>query len=168
MKRILWKTTGQVFRETEKLVSGQTETTGINLINFQDLKWVSTSLLHSRAYQYSTAKVYVFSESVLCLGKKETIPMEFDWKIFPRFTTVAIFNEMMGELKCEPKIFTHQRHFLLFPWTVLFSAGPAPLSPIEGCTPGRVFARRSVHHLVCRLLQSFSLFRWSSLIDRQR
>ena len=27
---------------------------------------VSTSLLHSRAYQYSTAKVYVFSDSALC------------------------------------------------------------------------------------------------------
>ena len=30
-------------RETEKLISGQTETTGKSLINFQDLWWVSTS-----------------------------------------------------------------------------------------------------------------------------
>ena len=36
-----------------KLISGQTETTGISLINFQDLRMVSTSLLHSRAYQHS-------------------------------------------------------------------------------------------------------------------
>ena len=43
--------------------------TGISLISFQDLRWVSTSFLHSRAYQYSTAKVYVFSDSVLCLGQ---------------------------------------------------------------------------------------------------
>ena len=30
---------------------------------------MSTSLLHSRADQYSTAKAYVFSDSVLCVGK---------------------------------------------------------------------------------------------------
>ena len=44
-----WKTAGQLFRETEKLISGQTETAGISLINFQDLRWMSTGLLHSRA-----------------------------------------------------------------------------------------------------------------------
>ena len=110
VKNYLWKTRAQFFRETEKLNSGDTETAGISLINFQDLRWVSTSLLHSRAYRYSTAKVYVFSDSVLCLGKMEENlvesskkqiqwysdnnyfselnridgqPMEFAWKIFP-------------------------------------------------------------------------------------
>ena len=48
-KIYLWKTTGQLFRETEMLISGQTETTGISLIKFQDLRCVSTRLLHSRA-----------------------------------------------------------------------------------------------------------------------
>ena len=43
VKNHLWKTAGQLFRETEKLVSGQTETAGISLINFQDLSWMSTS-----------------------------------------------------------------------------------------------------------------------------
>ena len=38
VKNYLWKTTGQLFRETEKLISGQTETTGISLINFEDLR----------------------------------------------------------------------------------------------------------------------------------
>ena len=66
VKIYLWKTTGQLFRETEMPISCQTETTGISLINFQDLRWVSTRLLHSRACQYATAKVYVFSDSVLC------------------------------------------------------------------------------------------------------
>ena len=41
------------------------------------------------------------------------------------------------------------------------------LSPIEDCTPERVSARRSIHHLVCHLLQSSSLSQWSSLIGRQ-
>ena len=57
VKNLLWKTVGQLWRETEKLVSGQTESAGISVIDFQDVRWMSTSLLHSRAYQYSTAKV---------------------------------------------------------------------------------------------------------------
>ena len=52
VKSYLWKTTGQLFSETEKLISG-----------------VSTSSLHSRACQYSTTKAYVFSDSVLFWGK---------------------------------------------------------------------------------------------------
>ena len=79
VKNYPWKTTGQLFKETEKLISGQTVTTDISLINFQDCRWVSTSLLHSRASQYATAKVYVFSDSVLCLEKMGSDPVE-SWK----------------------------------------------------------------------------------------
>ena len=68
--------------ETEKLISGQTETTGISLIKFQDLRWVSTSLLHSRAYQYSTAKVCVLSDSVLLGEKRETTLEEANSMVF--------------------------------------------------------------------------------------
>ena len=142
VKNHLWRTIRQLFRETEKLMSGQTETTGRSLINFQDLRWVSTSLLHSPAYQYATAKVYVFSYSVLCLGKmgsnpveswkKQTQwysdndsfselnridgqPMEFDRKIFPGSTTMGIleeFQQMMGKLQCEPENFTGRISFM--------------------------------------------------------
>ena len=38
VRNYLWKTTGQLFRETEKLVSGQTETAGLSVIDFQDLR----------------------------------------------------------------------------------------------------------------------------------
>ena len=38
VKNYHWKTTGQLFGETEKLIRGQTETTGIRLINFQDFE----------------------------------------------------------------------------------------------------------------------------------
>ena len=65
VRHTLWKTAGQLFRETEKLVRAQAETSGISTFDFQDSRWMSTSLLHSRAYQYSTAKAYVFSDSVL-------------------------------------------------------------------------------------------------------
>ena len=113
VKNTLWETAGQLVRGTEKLVRAQTETSGISTIDFQDSRWMSTSLLHSRAHQYSTAKAYVFSESVLFLGKmgndpieawKSKIqwyseknyfrelnrldgqPMEFGWKTFPGLT----------------------------------------------------------------------------------
>ena len=43
-----WRTTGQFFWYIEKLISGQTQTTGVSLIDSQDLRWISTSLLHSR------------------------------------------------------------------------------------------------------------------------
>ena len=119
VKNTLWKTAGQLVRETEKLVRAQTETSGISTIVFQDSRWMATSLLHSRAYQYSTAKAYVFSDSVLCLGKmgddpieswknktqwySETNyfrelnridgqPMEFEWKIFPGLTSMGILK----------------------------------------------------------------------------
>ena len=38
VKNYLWKTTGQLFRETQKLISGQTETTGVSLIYFPRYK----------------------------------------------------------------------------------------------------------------------------------
>ena len=55
-----WKTTGQLFRETEKLISGQTETTGISLIKFQDLRWVLTSL-------FALSSLTMFHCQSLCL-----------------------------------------------------------------------------------------------------
>ena len=136
VKNTLWKTAGQLFRETEKLVRGQTETSGISTIVFQDSMWMSTGLLHSRAYQYSTAKAHVFSDSVLCLGKMGEDPIEswkskiqwysennyfreltridghpikFEWQIFPGLTSMGILKQiqqMMRELQCEPENFT--------------------------------------------------------------
>ena len=69
VKNSLWKTTRQLFRETQKLISDQTDTTGISMFNFQDLRWVSTSLLHCRAYQYSTAKSLCLLRLCALFGK---------------------------------------------------------------------------------------------------
>ena len=79
VKNSFWSPTGQLFGKTEKLISGQTETTGMSLIDSKDSRWISTSLLHSRTCQYSTAKVYVLSHWVLCLGKMGHNPVE-SWK----------------------------------------------------------------------------------------
>ena len=41
--------------------------------------------------------------------------VEFEWKIFPGFTTVSILNEiqrMMGKFQCEPKSFTGRIIFM--------------------------------------------------------
>ena len=126
VKRTRWETAGQLI----------TETSGISTFDFQDSRWMSTGLLHSRAYQYSTAKAYVFSDSVLCLGKMgddpieswksknqsysdnnyfrelnriDGQPMEFGWKTFPGLTSMGILKEiqqMMRELQCEQENFT--------------------------------------------------------------
>ena len=79
VKNHLCNSARQLFSETGKLISGQTENTGINTIDFKDLTCMSTSLLNSRAYQYSNAKAYVFSDSVLCLGKMGDDPIA-TWK----------------------------------------------------------------------------------------
>ena len=68
VKNYLWQTTGQLFRETEKLISGQTESTCTSQINFQDFWWISTILLHSRVHQYVTVKVCLLR---LCAVHKE-------------------------------------------------------------------------------------------------
>ena len=90
----------------------------------------------------SIAEAYVFSDSVLCLGKmgddpveswKSKIqwysdnnyfkdlnrmdgqPLELEWKIFAGFTTLGILNQiqqMTGELQCEPENFTGRIIFM--------------------------------------------------------
>ena len=105
-----------------------------------------------RIINLQRAKVYVFSDSVLCLGKVHQIlsptklwkkriewittsqsyrdndgisgePTEFEWNIFPRFTTSQLFDKVTNQLSRSgetPDIFTRriliyvdvQRHFL--------------------------------------------------------
>ena len=99
--------------ESEKLIVGQSdEIYGVTPINWEDSPWRQLSLVNDEeVISLSHAKVYVFSDSVLCLGKVyqnptsntvweeqlswfkdspqyrtlDTIdgePMEFEWKIF--------------------------------------------------------------------------------------
>ena len=49
------------------------------------------------------------------LNRIDGRPMEFEWKVFPRFTIVGILNQtqqMMGELQCEPETFTGRIFFM--------------------------------------------------------
>ena len=63
------RTVKQLFDVTSKLVREETEIQGISLIDWQENPWKRTTLLTCRAVKLSTAKAYVFSNSVLCLGR---------------------------------------------------------------------------------------------------
>ena len=114
-KNQLVKSLRQIFQVTERLITDQTEITGLTTADWQ------------------IAKTFGFSDSVLCLGgiSDEPIktweiritwfletrclkdldpidgePMEFEWKNLSGFTTFGILDEvqkMISELKCEPE-----------------------------------------------------------------
>ena len=66
---------GQLFKESEKLISEQKEITGVSTVGFQDATWMSTSFLCEKVYRIINAKVYVFSDSVLSVGKMGDDPI---------------------------------------------------------------------------------------------
>ena len=106
---------------------------GVTPINWEDSSWKHLSLVSDEeVISLSHAKVYVFSDSVLCLGKVNQNPtsnavwedkltwfksspeyraldridgesMEFEWNIFPGFTTLQLcykvqeFMSKMGD-----------------------------------------------------------------------
>ena len=66
----------QMFGMSEQLVVGQSdEIYRVNTINFDDSSWKHLSLIgDEEVISLSHAKVYVFSDSVLCLGKMNENP----------------------------------------------------------------------------------------------
>ena len=126
MKNHLWNSTEKLFNETGKLISDDTEVTGVNTINFKELTWMSISLLCSRAHQITKARTNVCSDSVLCVGKMgddllatwkskikwhsdtnhfkdmnriDIVPTEFEWKIFPRTTTLGLIEKIQSLMR---------------------------------------------------------------------
>ena len=115
----------QMFDISEKLMAEQSdEIYGVNTIDWCDSSWKHLSLIgDEEVISFSHAKVYVFPDSVLCLGKMnenpqsntvwedkltcfksssqyrtlDTIdgePMELEWNIFPGFTTLQLCNKI--------------------------------------------------------------------------
>ena len=109
------KSLRQLFQVTQRLITDETESSGLTTIDWQQPMWRKTTLLTDKAVQLATAKTYVFSDSVLCLGgisiepvkawesringfletrylkdldRIDGEPMEFEWKIFTGFTTM--------------------------------------------------------------------------------
>ena len=126
VKNHLWKSVEQLFKETGRLISNQTEIIGVTTIDFKELSLRSTSLLSTRAYQITNAKTYVFADSVLCLRKMgddpiatwnnqihwyskdnhlkelnriDGMPAEFEWKIFPGLTTLGLLEKIQNLMK---------------------------------------------------------------------
>ena len=115
----------QMFDISEKLVSEQSdEICGVKTIDWENSSWKYLSLIGGeQVISLQRTKVYVFSDSVLCLGKihenpqsntaweqrlewfKSTPeyrtsdridgePMEFEWNIFPGFNRLQLVREV--------------------------------------------------------------------------
>ena len=122
---LTWK---QMFDISEKLIVGQSdEILGVTLIDWEDSSWKHLSLVSDEeVISFSHAKIYVLSDSVLCLGKMnqnqtsnsaweeklswlqsssqyrtlDTIdgePMEFEWNISPGFTKLQLCYNKVQE-----------------------------------------------------------------------
>ena len=118
----------QMFDISTKLVSEQDETSGLETIGWENNSWKYVSLIgDERVVNLQRTKVYVFSDSVLCLGKIHETPqsngawedrlgwfktyqecrdwdridgepMEFEWNIFPGFNTLRLSKEVKSLL----------------------------------------------------------------------
>ena len=114
-----------MFDISEKLITEQSgEIFGVSQFNWEDSPWRQLSLIgDEEVVSLWLAEVYVFSDSVLCLGKvnqnptSNTVweeklswfkdspqhrtldtldgePMEFEWNISPGFTTLELCAEV--------------------------------------------------------------------------
>ena len=114
----------QMFDISAKLVSEQDEIYGVKTIDWENYSWKYLSLIgDEQVISLQRTKVYVFSDSVLCLGKIhenpqsnaaweqrlewfktsqeyrnldriDGEPMEFEWNIFPGFNTLQLSQEV--------------------------------------------------------------------------
>ena len=114
----------QMFDISAKLVSEQDDIYGVKNIDWENSSWKYLSLTgDEQVISLQRTKVYVFSDSVLCLGKIhenpqsntawgqrlewlktcqeyrnldriDGEPMEFEWNIFPGFNTLQLSQEV--------------------------------------------------------------------------
>ena len=84
----------QMFDISEKLIVGQSdEIFGVTPIDWEDSSWKQLSLVSDEeVISLSHAKVYVFSDSVLCLGKVNQNP-----------TSNAVWEEKLSWFKDSPQ-----------------------------------------------------------------
>ena len=114
----------QMFDISAKLVSEQDEIYGVKTVDWENSSWKYLSLIgDEQVISLQRTEVYVFSDSVLCLGKihenlqsntawgqrlewfkttpdyrnldrTDGEPMDFEWNIFPRFNTLQLSQEV--------------------------------------------------------------------------
>ena len=135
----------QMFDITAKLVGKQEEINNLDNINWGKNSWRHLSLIGDETViNLQRTKVYVFSDSVLCLGRihqhpesneswkkrNEGVkaeksyrdcdgingePTEFEWKIFPGFTTLQLcgkVNDLLSDLREAPETLTGRILFM--------------------------------------------------------
>ena len=135
----------KMFDISAKLVGEQDEIFNVDTIHWEKHSWKYLSLIGDETIiNLQRAKVYVFSDSVLCLGKidqhpkaneswKERLewittsqsyrdydgisgePTEFEWNIFPGFTTLQLYGEvtdLLSKLGETPETFTGRILFM--------------------------------------------------------
>ena len=135
----------QMFDVTAQLVNNQEEIHGLDKIQWEKNSWKRLSLIGDETViNLQSTKVYVFSDSVLCLGRvlqhpdsneawKNRIarvmaeksyrdydgidgePTEFEWNIFPGFTTLQLcdkINDLLSDLGQTPETFTGRILFM--------------------------------------------------------
>ena len=135
----------QMFDVTAKLVNNQEEINGLDKILWGKNSWTRLSLIGDETViNLQRTKVYVFSDSVLCLGKVLQNPesneawknriagirseksyrdydgingesTEFEWNIFPGFTTLQLcgkISDLLSDLGEAPETFTRRILFV--------------------------------------------------------
>ena len=135
----------QMFDVTAQIVNNEEEITGLDKIEYQRNTWTQLSLINDPVViGLQSTKVYVFSDSVLCLGKVLQHPeckeawknrvtgvraeksyrdydavsgetTEFEWNIFPGFTTLQLcdeINDLLSNLGQTPESFTGRILFM--------------------------------------------------------
>ena len=135
----------QMFDVTAQLVSNQDEINGLDKIQWEKDSWKRLSLIGDETViNLQRTRVYVFSDSVLCFGKVLQHPesneawknrvagvrseksyrdhdaingesTEFEWNIFPGFTTLQLcdkINDPLSDLGQTPETFTGRILFM--------------------------------------------------------
>ena len=134
----------QMFDVTAQLVNNQDEINGLDKILYGKNSWTHLSLINDAVViNLQSTKAYVFSNSVLCLGKVLQHPesneawrnrvagiqpeksyrdydaingesTEFEWNIFPGFTTLQLCdnNDLLNDLGQTPETFTGRIPFM--------------------------------------------------------
>ena len=135
----------QMFNVTAQLVNNQDEIHGLDKIQWEKDSWKHLSLIGDETIiNLQSTKVYVFSDSVLCLGRVLQHPesheawknrvagvkagksyrdydaingesTEFEWNIFPGFTTLQLcdkINDLLSDLGQTPETFTGRILFM--------------------------------------------------------
>ena len=147
MRRHSWERISQLFKISSRIwkINNQEEISCLDKIRYGKNSWTQLSLINDPVIiNLQSTKVYVFSDSVLCLGKVLRRPecneawknrvarvrversyrdydainggsTEFEWNIFPGFTTLQLcdkISDLLSSMGQTPESFTSRILFM--------------------------------------------------------